>query len=60
MKTLNNQTLLYDEDCPMCTFYTAAFIKTKMLDTNGRKPFVTLTDAEANYIDMDRAKTKSH
>jgi predicted DCC family thiol-disulfide oxidoreductase YuxK len=49
MKTLNNQTLLYDEDCPMCTFYTAAFIKTKMLDTNGRKPFVTLTDAEELY-----------
>lgn len=58
MKTLNNQTLLYDEDCPMCNLYTAAFINTKMLDANGRKPFVTLTDAEANYIDMDRAKNE--
>ncbi|WP_339657476.1 hypothetical protein [Flavobacterium frigidarium] len=58
MKTLNNQTLLYDEDCPMCTLYTAAFIKTKMLDVNGRKPFVTITDTEANYINMDRAQNE--
>lgn len=58
MKTLNNQSLLYDEDCPMCNLYTDAFIKTRMLDANGRKPFVSITDAEANYIDMDRAKNE--
>jgi predicted DCC family thiol-disulfide oxidoreductase YuxK len=37
MKTLENHTLFYDKDCPMCNIYTARFIKTKMLDANGRK-----------------------
>lgn len=36
MKTLQNQTLLYDEDCPLCQVYTTGFIKAKMLDENGR------------------------
>ena len=58
MKTLTNHTLLYDEDCPMCNLYTAGFIKANMLDENGRKPFVTLTNEEENYIDLDRAKNE--
>ncbi|WP_445710107.1 DCC1-like thiol-disulfide oxidoreductase family protein [Flavobacterium sp.] len=56
MKTLTNHMLLYDEDCPMCNLYTSGFIKANMLDENGRKPFVTLTNEEENYIDLDRAK----
>lgn len=55
MKTLENQTLLYDEDCPMCTIYTSGFIKTGMLDENGRKPFINLTQEEQNYVDLKRA-----
>ncbi|WP_130734137.1 DCC1-like thiol-disulfide oxidoreductase family protein [Flavobacterium sp. J27] len=58
MKTLTNHTLLYDEDCPMCNLYTAGFIKAKMLDENGRKAFVALTDKEQTYIDVDKAKNE--
>lgn len=58
MKTLNNHTLLYDEDCPMCNLYTSGFIKANMLDKNGRKPFVMLTNEEQTYIDLDRAKNE--
>lgn len=58
MKTLNNHTLLYDENCPMCNIYTSGFIKTSMLDKNGRKAFVTLTDEEQSYIDLERAKNE--
>ncbi len=58
MKTLNNHTLLYDEDCPMCNLYTSGFIKANMLDKNGRKPFVMLTNDEQTYIDLDRAKNE--
>jgi len=58
MKTLNNHTLLYDEDCPMCNIYTSGFIKTNMLDKNGRKSFVTLTNEEQEYIDLERAKNE--
>jgi predicted DCC family thiol-disulfide oxidoreductase YuxK len=58
MKTLNNHTLLYDEDCPMCNIYTSAFIKANMLDKNGRKPFITLSHEEQTYINLDRAKNE--
>lgn len=58
MRTLTNHTLLYDEDCPMCNLYTSGFIKANMLDENGRKPFITLTDEEQTYIDLDRAKNE--
>ncbi len=54
MKTLENHTLLYDEDCPLCTVYTNSFIKSKMLDSNGRKPFSNLEQNEP-YIDIERA-----
>ncbi|WP_178989812.1 DCC1-like thiol-disulfide oxidoreductase family protein [Winogradskyella schleiferi] len=55
MKTLQNQTLLYDKDCPLCNVYTSGFIKTKMLDSNGRKAYCNLTAEEQNFIDLQRA-----
>ena len=58
MKTLQNQTLLYDRDCPLCNVYTSGFIKTKMLDHNGRKAFCNLTDEEQNFIDLNRASNE--
>ncbi|WP_243754712.1 thiol-disulfide oxidoreductase DCC family protein [Flavobacterium jejuense] len=58
MKTLNDHTLLYDEDCPMCNLYTSGFIKVNMLDENGRKPFAKLSKEEQDYIDLDKAKNE--
>ena len=55
MKTLENQTLLYDEDCPLCQAYTSAFVKTGILDQNGKKPFTKITADEADFIDTERA-----
>lgn len=55
MKTLQHQVLLYDKDCPLCSVYTSGFIKTKMLDQNGRKAYCDLSNEEQNYIDIKRA-----
>lgn len=55
MKTLKNQTLLYDKDCPLCNAYTSGFIKSNMLDTNGRKAYCDLTNDEEVFIDLKRA-----
>jgi len=55
MKTLANQTLLYDDACPLCSVYTSGFIKTGMLDAGGRKPYAQLTDDEMIYVDVQRA-----
>lgn len=58
MKTLNNQTLLYDEDCPLCSLYTTGFIKAGMLDENGKKPFSCLTNEEQIFIDINKASNE--
>lgn len=58
MKTLKNHTLLYDEDCPVCNLYTSGFIRTKMLDNQGRKAFELISTEEKNYINIERAKNE--
>lgn len=58
MKTLKNQTLLYDEDCPLCRVYTKGFITAGMLDENGKKPYCQLSEEEQNFIDVKRASNE--
>ncbi|WP_028871068.1 hypothetical protein [Psychroserpens burtonensis] len=58
MKTLENHTLLYDQDCPLCQVYTSGFIKTGMLDKNGRQPFSTISLENQNFIDVKRASNE--
>lgn len=58
MKMLQNQTLLYDEDCPLCQVYTTGFIKVKMLDENGRKSYSQLNENEQNFVDVNRASNE--
>lgn len=55
MKTLENQTLLYDEDCPLCSLYTTGFVKSGMLDENGRKSYCDLSADEQSFTDVKRA-----
>lgn len=58
MKTLENQTLLYDEDCPLCSLYTKGFITAGMLDENGKKPYCQLSEEEQSFIDVKRASNE--
>lgn len=58
MRTLENQTLLYDEDCPLCKAYTSTFIKTGMLDANGRKPYCSINVEEKSYVDIVRSSNE--
>ncbi|WP_113638407.1 DUF393 domain-containing protein [Nubsella zeaxanthinifaciens] len=55
MKTLANHVILYDANCPMCHLYTGAFVKTKMLDKDGRVPYQQLPEQLCPYVDMKRA-----
>jgi len=55
MRTLKNQTLLYDQDCPLCSVYTTGFIKSGMLDENGRKSYCDLSETTYNFVDFNRA-----
>lgn len=55
MKTLENHTLVYDTECPMCNIYTRAFIQSGMLDKEGRVPYDQLATLHAE-IDSTRAR----
>jgi predicted DCC family thiol-disulfide oxidoreductase YuxK len=56
MKTLENHILIYDRDCPICKLYTGAFIKTNMLDPNGRTDYCSIDSSTFPNLDMARAK----
>ncbi len=58
MKTLKNHTLIYDNECPMCNIYSKAFIKSGMLDANGREAFTELSGKNKNLINFNRAKNE--
>ncbi len=56
MKTLKEQTIIYDDDCPMCAMYTNAFVKTRMLDDSGRIRYSVARKEKQYKIDWDRAR----
>jgi len=55
MKTLHNHTIIYDDECPMCNLYTRGFIKTKMLDANGRAAFSKIPEQLRSQLNYQRA-----
>src|ERR1700744_4121406 len=55
MKTLNNHLILYDADCPMCDFYTGAFVKAGLLPADGRNAYQQVTANSCPMVDRQRA-----
>ncbi len=54
----HNKIIIYDDTCPMCTWYTGAFVKTGLLHKDGRQAF---SQADANLlaaIDTNRGKNE--
>ena len=58
MKTLAQHTLIYDKDCPLCVGYTQAFIRSKMLDKNGRLSYTEAINNSQFPLDVVRAKNE--
>lgn len=58
MKTPKNHTLIYDNECPMCTIYSKGFTKYGMLDENGREAFTEISVRNKNLVDFSRAKNE--
>jgi predicted DCC family thiol-disulfide oxidoreductase YuxK len=48
------KTLIYDNECPLCVAYTGAFVKTGLLEKDGRKKFDEIDAAVLNTIDAQR------
>lgn len=54
MRTLKDHLILYDAECPMCNLYTGAFVKTGMLDRNGRAAYQSAFGS-CPQVDVQRA-----
>jgi hypothetical protein len=50
----SKKTLLYDDACPLCAWYTGAFVKTGLLGENGRIAFSTASPELLQCIDQKR------
>ena len=55
MKTLKFHLILFDAECPMCRMYTHAFVKTGMLDNDGRAAYQELPAQACPMLDRQRA-----
>jgi hypothetical protein len=58
MKTLKDHVILYDAVCPMCNLYTKGFVKSGMLDENGRLPYQQMPDRISCLVDQNRFTTE--
>jgi hypothetical protein len=54
----NNKILVYDDACPMCVWYTGAFVEGGLLPKKGRMPFSTLNAEMLGKINWQRSKNE--
>ena len=55
---MTNISLLYDEDCPLCRWYTRLFVKYGLLPPAGRISFSQYISLHPNEVDENIAQTK--
>jgi predicted DCC family thiol-disulfide oxidoreductase YuxK len=55
MRTLKDHVIIYDDHCPLCHLYTGAFVKTGMLDPDGRQAYTCLPPETAGLLDEERS-----
>jgi hypothetical protein len=55
---MKNKILIYDDNCPLCSWYSGLFVKFGLLTTDGRKAFSTLETSLLNKVDFEIAKNE--
>jgi predicted DCC family thiol-disulfide oxidoreductase YuxK len=55
---MENKILIYDDNCPLCTWYSGLFVKYGFLSADGRKPFSTLNNELLSKIDFDKSRNE--
>ena len=53
-----NQILLYDDYCTLCSWYTGLFVKYGLLKPENRRPFSTADTTLFGSIDLDKGKNE--
>ncbi len=55
---MKNKILIYDDNCPFCTWYSNLFVKYGFLDREGRKDFSSLSPSLLERIDMGKSRNE--
>ena len=55
---MKNKILVYDDNCPLCTWYSGLFVKYGFLNDDGRRPFSTLDNNLLSKIDFDKSRNE--
>lgn len=50
------KTIIYDDNCPLCCWYTDAFVQTGLLQQDGRQSFTATQLTSLPQFDLDRSK----
>jgi predicted DCC family thiol-disulfide oxidoreductase YuxK len=50
--------LVYDDNCPLCQWYTGLFVKYKLLEPQGRVRFSTIEPQMLTLLDADRSRNE--
>lgn len=57
MKTAD-KIIIYDDTCPMCNWYTGVFLKTGLLEKDGRQSFTEIKPELINLIDAKQCRNE--
>lgn len=55
---MKNKLLIYDDNCPLCQWYSKQFVRFGFLPANGRVPFSTLEEKYLERIDFERSRNE--
>jgi len=55
---MKDKILVYDDNCPLCGWYSGLFIKYGFLNADGRKPFSTLDENLLSKIDFAKGRNE--
>lgn len=55
---MKNKILVYDDNCPLCTWYSGLFVKYGFLNPEGRKAFSVLDENLLLKIDFDKSRNE--
>lgn len=55
---MENKILVYDDNCPLCSWYSNLFVKYGFINSEGRKSFSTLNEKILLKIDFDKSRNE--
>ncbi len=55
---MKNKILVYDDNCPLCAWYSGLFVKYGFLNADGRKPFSEIDDRLLSKIDFNKSRNE--